>query len=145
MSLTQILKEFTQKQLKFMQQYGADIVAWEQTNDYELLLFKDPRMTTATSGDIKHQIGFQRKGQEFTDEKQVMNKSIPDNVSISDLRKIEDIIKGWLGKYTKIAVGSNNKEKQDKYKRIFNRLGFNAKETRVDIGNGMEDILYLKQ
>lgn len=145
MSLTKIIKEFTEKQLEFMEQYGADIVAWKQTEDYEMLLYEDPHIEKFTGGKVQHQIGFQRRGMDFTNKNQVMDKHIPDDVSISDLRRVESTIRKWLEKYQKIGVGSNNIERAKTYERIFRRLGFNVQKKKINMGDEDQLLVYLEK
>lgn len=130
MSLRKILIEFTQQQLQRLQQYGAEIVEWYQTDDYELFLVDDPTMEDITG--YNYQIGMQRRGMDFTDFEQLMGKAIPDDVSIQDLREVEKKVREWVKKYEEVGAGSSNKEKAKKYKRIFEYLGFDVEVIRPD-------------
>lgn len=124
MSLKRILIEINQRQIAYMSQRGAKVIDWLQTEDYEIFLFSYNIMRDEIG--VPYQIAFQRKGHDFTDFEDVFSKSIPDNVSIKDLRKVGDKIEEWLQEYKPIAVGSNNPKKSDVYKRIFERLGFDV-------------------
>lgn len=145
MSLTKILVEISQELLRKLEAYGAELEAWHQTDDYEVLLYKDPNLSSITNGEVEYQIGFQRKGMSFANKEDLMGKQIPDNVSYSDLRKVEGIISEWLDQYETIGVGSNNMEKAKKYKRIFDRLGYNVTAKKLEQPYEGQILVYLER
>lgn len=103
---------------------GATVVESEESNNYEIYLVHIPQI------DI-YQIGFQRKGKDFTNIQQQQQKTPLNENAISGLSDIDflrDIINKWTQQYGTIYAVSHNSSKYTTYKNILNWIGFSPKE-----------------
>lgn len=130
MSITKIF-EYSSEQEHRIRAEGEDIVEVKEVGDYEIMLMKttDDNHPMIKILGTAYQVGFQRRGRDFTDMDQLLGKEVLDNggVDIKSFREIAGVIKGWTQRYGEILVASTNKKKNLIYIRIFKNIDFKTK------------------
>lgn len=137
--------EYSQGQVDRIESLGQEITEVEEVGDYELMLIKvksDNHPMVQALG-TPYEIGFQRKGRDFTQLDQLLGKEVfdGDNIDIRAFREVVSIIKRWTEQYGEIAIASMDDRKNKIYMRIFDRLDFRTEIKNVS--NGMETMDFM--
>lgn len=99
--------------------YGEEVIEQFDQGPYTLLLTRNKHYGT-------YQVGLTSDEQEFTTPSSQEKKSTDKSMGVI-LRVWMDIskkLKGWNERYGKLIVGSYNKERTEKYRRILKTFGF---------------------
>lgn len=123
-----LLEGLTHKQFDVIDELGFSVVEEVDIQEYTFVLVELSSSIARMVG-ADYQVGIQKAGYEFTDYNHQFLELPIDRIPISVYRKVLEILKKWTKKHDKIAVGSVNPKKQERYKRILQNSGFVVSET----------------
>jgi hypothetical protein len=142
MKLIDILNELLllPSDLERLNRYGEDIIEEYEEGPYTLVL-------TRNRHNGYHQVGLTSNEQEFTtqssQQKRATDKSM--GLIIQVWGRVAKKLQEWNGTYGRLAVGSFNKERTEKYRRILHNFGFEVGPLTDQSGGNYFFINYTKK
>lgn len=125
MKLVDILNELLllPADLERLNRYGEEIIGEFEEGPYTLIL-------TRNRHNGNHQVGLTSNEQEFTTPNSQQKKGTDKSMStiIQVWGRVARKLQEWNGTYGRLAVGSFNKERTDKYRRILHNFGFEVSQ-----------------
>ena len=125
MKLIDILNELLllPSDMERLKSYGEEVIQEFEEGPYTLIL-------TRNRHNNNYQVGLTSNEQEFTTASSQQKKStdIPMTVIIQVWGRVARKLEEWNNTYGRLAVGSFNKERTDKYRRILHNFGFQVSQ-----------------
>lgn len=134
--------ELSDDQKRILNQVGR-ILDSTEVGEYQMVLTDTNLPPFILKYISSRQIGFQKKGYEFTDldDQADYEKAKPESPKLV-LAHMKTVIRDWLNKYGDISFASHNPETQKKWTRILKALGFRVDE--IDVPNFREIMVIRK-
>ena len=132
----QFILEGWEDEMSKLRSYGMKVVETHSSGPYNMLLIAGMGM---------FQVALTTNEEEFTTFDAQISKPPK---QISNFRKIAielvTVVEGWLSKYGELFVGSYNKERTNKYHRIFTSMGLDIEPIKArDFGNGITSYFFM--
>jgi hypothetical protein len=125
------LNEGMEDELEKLSEYGYSVVESYTAEPYTMLLLHN------TEEDI-YEISLTTDEDEFTSFESQISKPPKHKVNyVKKIKQLVDKLKDWLKEYGDLFVGSFNKERTYKYKRIFSNMGLNVGEIQFNDNQSM--------
>lgn len=123
--------ELSDDQKRILNQVGR-ILDSTEVGEYQMVLTDTNLPLFIMKYIPSKQIGFQKKGYEFTNlnDQADYEKAKPESPKLV-LAHMKTVISSWLNKYGDISFASHNQETQKKWTRILKVLGFRVDEINV--------------
>lgn len=116
------ISEVSEDAKKRLEQQNYQLIEQKSINGYDIALVYLPMI------DI-YQIGLQKEGMDFTD---VPSQMVKSPQILQDFKKtmyeIKRVIDAWLWEYGKLHIISANEDRQDRFKRILEKMGYEVSE-----------------
>lgn len=124
-----LLEDLSPKEIRKLNRGGFDVVDSVVNGDYEMyLLVTKPSFFFPKP---LYEIGLQRKGYHFVDQKQINATQHEQRGKVS-IKVFKDTIDKWLSKYHRIYADSENRKKSNSWQRILTKLGYQIKQDQKD-------------
>lgn len=127
------LSEGLEDELEKIKEYGYEVVERYSAEPYNMLLLHN------TEEDI-YEVSLTTNEDEFTSFESQVSKSPTHKSNFRQIaKKLINKLKEWLSKYGDLFVGSFNKERTYKYKRIFSNMGLNVGDIQFNSNEDLPD------
>ena len=127
------LSEGLEDELEKIKEYGYEVVERYSVEPYNMLLLHN------TEEDI-YEVSLTTNEEDFTSFESQVSKSPTHKSNFRKIAsKLINKLKEWLSEYGDLFVGSFNKDRTYKYKRIFSNMGLNVGEIQFNTNEDLPD------
>jgi hypothetical protein len=130
---------------EFFAQHGMKIVDEKSIHGYDLVLLKfmEPMGSMVKNIGLPiYQLGLEKKGMDFTNINQQVDKTTfdPRIQYLAIVREMKNAVGNWIDTYGTLALGSYDERKNERYRSLLEKLGFHCEKINTSHMLGIDVI-----